>query len=73
MFGIAEPEKFFQDFVRKAYDEYLADQLSPLRVKTAVHQLNVFAERMLKFYVDKEPERVAGAANPTAYRRHLVF
>lgn len=72
MFGIDEPKTFFVKFVQQAYQEYLADQLNALRVKTAVHQLNVFAERVFSFYNDKEPAKIGGAATAAAYRRSLV-
>jgi hypothetical protein len=72
MFGIDEPKTFFDKFVRQAYQEYLLDPLNPLRVKTAVHQLNVVAERMFASYQDKEPAKILGAATPADYRRRLV-
>jgi hypothetical protein len=72
MFAIDDPEEFFEKFVREAYGEYLVDPLNPLRVKTAVHQINVFAERVFTFYSDKERAKIADAASATSYRRHLV-
>lgn len=71
-FPVYEPKVFFEKFVRRAYEEFLATPLDDLRAKTVVHQLNVMAERYWQYFRDADALRIANAPSPAAYRRFLV-
>ena len=71
-FPIAEPKEFLSDFVRRAYDEYRDAPLDAFRVKTAIHQMNVMAERVWKALYESLPESVGNAKSAGEYRRYLA-
>jgi len=72
MFHVYGAHEFFERFVQQAYEEFLREPTSPLRVKTAVHQANVMAERVWTLYAGQDPAKVGNAASAGDYRRHLV-
>jgi hypothetical protein len=70
-FEIYEPKKFYAEFVRRAYDEFVASPLDLYRVKVAVIQADTMAERVWNFYKDN-PGKIGGARTARAYRQFIV-
>jgi hypothetical protein len=71
-FRTYEPKEFFEKLVRPTYDEYLADPLMHHRVKNAVAQLDIMAERSWHWWSKVDPQRIAFTGSPRAYRQYLV-
>jgi hypothetical protein len=67
-----DPNTFFREYVLRAYDEWCAAPLDEFRAKTAVHQLNVLAERIWHRFHSQNSERVFWASNAGEYRNQLT-
>jgi len=66
-----DPTLFYRDFVRRAYDEWLAAPLDEYRAKMAVHQANVMAERMWHYWNKRDPSKVFATPKVREYRKYL--
>ena len=66
------PRDFYVDYVKRAYDEWLALPLDEYRAKGATHQANVMADRVWDFFRTSEPAKVFNCTSPNAYRKALA-
>jgi len=65
------PRNFFDRIVLPSYKDWRNEPLAEHRAKSAVHHLNVMAERMFNHF-GKNSEQVYGAPTVGLYRKHLA-
>ena len=70
--GVINPKVFFNDFVCRAYGEFLKDPASEYRAKQAVTEANNMAERVWHWFRDSDDSKVFYAEGPTKYREALA-
>jgi len=70
--GVINPKVFFNDFVCRAYGEFLKDPASEYRAKQAVTEANNMAERVWHWFRDSDDSKVCYAEGPTKYREGLA-
>jgi hypothetical protein len=66
------PRAFFECSVKPAWRDWLANPLEEWRAKSAVHNANVMAERLFRYWHPRNPALTYGCDSPGAYRRELV-
>jgi len=70
--GVTNPKVFFNDFVRRAYEEFLKEPASEYRAKHAVGEANIMAERAWHWLHQRDPSKVFHSPNAGRYRQELV-
>lgn len=70
-FGVYSPRKFFEEFVLRAYHEYLDAPLDQYRGKMAVTQADTMAERVWDAFKDDDRSKIENSGSAKAYREFL--
>jgi hypothetical protein len=70
-FEIYNPRKFFEEFVLRAYQEYLVEPLDQYRIKVAIIQADTMAERVWDTFKDGDRSKIGDAGSARAYREFL--
>jgi hypothetical protein len=71
-FKIYEPNKFYIEFVRRGFDEFMASPSDAYRVKMAITNADIMAERMWNYFHVREPRKIGYTKSPREYRDFLV-
>jgi hypothetical protein len=71
-YGILELGIFYEQFVRRAYDEFLISPVDPFRAKVAASHADIMAERVWNACKDSDRTKVGNAQSARAYRQFLV-
>src|SRR5690348_3457557 len=71
-FRTYSPKEYFSVFVDRSFKEYLEAPLDHYRVKMAVTNADVMAERMWQWWHQKDPTRIENAKSAREYRQLLV-
>src|SRR6266849_3769465 len=66
------PRQFFEAYVLRSFNDFLAAPHDEYLAKTAVGHANVMAERMWKYYETIDAGRVYGTASSSLYRDALA-
>lgn len=70
-FDVYDPGEFFEKFVEPTYRDYLAAPLEDYRVKNAAAQFDILAERMWRWWSERDPSKVRNIQSAWAYREML--
>jgi hypothetical protein len=69
---IYDLNKFYSEFVRRAYDEFLTSPTDQYRVKMAALQADTMAERVWDFFKDRDRSKIGNVTSAKNYRELLV-
>lgn len=67
-----EPRNFFEQHVRRSYEEWLRDPLDEHRAKTAACEANNMAARVFHCWKDRDRNQIYGAKGEGQYRDELA-
>ena len=65
------PRDFFENIVKPSYDAWLADPLTEWKAKAPTSNADTMAERVFRYWNNKDLSQIAGARTPRQYRTHL--
>ena len=71
-FGILELGRFYEQFVRRAYDEFLISPADPFRAKVAASHADIMAERVWNACKGSDQTKIGNTQSARAYRQLLV-
>jgi hypothetical protein len=68
---MSNPRDFFENSVKPSYQTWLSDPLTEWKAKTAISNADIMAERIWKYWIEKDQTRLAGAKTASRYRIYL--
>ncbi len=67
-----DPRKFFDEFVKPAYEAWKRDELAEWKAKALISNLDIMAETYFRYWEHSDPSKISDATSPRKYREHLV-
>ena len=65
---MSNPRDFFEKMVKPPYEDWLSDPLTEWKAKTATSNADTLAERIFRYWDNKDQAQIAGARSAREYR-----